>query len=134
MVEKLAIGRFGRVKVGRRYLFCNQCIGWAKAEVMRLREQSQQAGPSQQPAVAFQQAGIVQQHGVMQQSFHAQPHYSPVSDPEGSHSTPEPFNMQMFSQENIIGARLANPNDSPIHLGASQLHICMMFASNLFDC
>lgn len=130
MVEKLAIGRYGRTKLGRRYLFCNQCINWGKAEVLRLREQERlhQAGPSHQ-AVSFQHGGIIQHHGALQQSVHAQPHYSPVSDPEGSRSTPEPFNMnQMYTQENLIGARLANPNDSPIHLGTGKCISILRFS------
>lgn len=137
MVEKLAIGRYGRTKLGRRYLFCNQCINWGKSEVLRLREEERlhQAGPSHQSgplhqAVSFQHGGIIQHHGALQQSVvHAQPHYSPVSDPEGSHSTPEPFNMnQMYTQENLIGARLANPNDSPIHLGTGKCISTLRFS------
>lgn len=116
MVQKLAI-HLGQGKLGRKYLFCDQCIAWGKEQVMRLREQSQPAGLSQQPVQQLQQ-----QHVVLQPLLadHSQPHYSPVSDPEGSHSTPEPFNMQLYSQQSRIGARLANPNDSPLHSGADK--------------
>lgn len=108
MVQKLAI-YFRHGKLGRKYLFCDQCIGWAKGEVKKIHEQSQQ-------------------HGALQPSDHSQPHYSPVSDPEGSHSTPDPFNMQQYqTQESRIGARLANPNDSPIHLGTG-IHTCYLHA------
>lgn len=82
---------------------------------------SPQPGPSQQPGSPppqpgpSQQPDIVQQSSVPQYLNLTQPHYSPISDPEGSVSTPEPFNMPLIRQEDIIGARLANPNDSPIH-------------------
>lgn len=119
MVQKLA-NHFGHGKLGRKYLFCDKCIGWGKIEVIRLRELTQPAGPSQQPGQLQQQQQQQQPVVVFQSADHSQPHYSPVSDPEGSHSTPEPFNVQLYSQQSRIGARLANPNDSPIHLGADR--------------
>lgn len=129
-VQELAT-HFGHGKLGRKYLFCVQCIGWAKGEVTKRYEQLQTAGPSQQPDQS-QQLGALQPSGQLQPEVaFCQPHYSPVSDPE--HSTPEPFNMQLYSQESRIGARLANTNDSPIHLGAdehmlfSSLSICSIF-------
>lgn len=119
MVQKLA-NHFGHSKLGRKYLFCDKCIGWGKIEVIRLRELTQPAGPSQQPGQLQQQQQQQQPVVIFQPADHSQPHYSPVSDPEGSHSTPEPFNVQLYSQQSRIGARLANPNDSPIHLGADR--------------
>lgn len=83
----------------RNYLFCSKCIDWAKAEVFRLRERP----PPQS----------------------SNPQYSPISEAEAgaSRSTPDPFNEvdPMIDNDpmmsNVIAHRLANPTDSPIHLG-----------------
>lgn len=82
----------------RNHLFCNKCIGWAKNEVLRLRER-----PPPPPQ--------------------SNPQYSPISDAEASRSTPDPFNEALVNDvmfpdgSSIIANRLANPTDLPIHLG-----------------
>lgn len=86
----------------RNYLFCNKCIDWAKTEVLRLRERVPQ-----------------------------NPQYSPISQSSeagASRSTPDPFSeamndpmndpmMEAHNNYSIVGQRLANPTDSPLHLG-----------------
>lgn len=83
---------YGKFKRGS--LFCDKCIGWAKAEVMRLREQPQQAASYHQPPIQQQ--------------------YSPISETGGSRSTPDPYILPLVAPDDNVGSRLANPNASPI--------------------
>lgn len=116
---------------GRSYLFCNVCIGWAKEERKKRKQaiMSQQSGTVQssglvQPEIGFC-SSLVQPTDHVQPTGLAQPppqplpviqqQYSPISEP--SPDTPEPFNMPLLTAADVIGARLANPNDSPIHGG-----------------
>lgn len=86
----------------RNYLFCNICIGWAKSEVLRLQERRSSQNPPENPQ------------------------YSPISEPGANRDTPDPFSEAMVDPINdpmmmethsVIGKRLANPTDSPLHLG-----------------
>lgn len=100
---------------GRKYLFCEKCIGWAKMELMKLREQSQPTGTLEQP-ISSQQPGAAQQPSPQQQ-------YSPISETGGNRNTPVPFNMPHITTHDLIGARLANPHDSPIHLNGNFIRL-----------
>lgn len=119
MVQKLA-NLLGNGPVARKNIFCYNCIAWAKAERSKLQLQLK-------PTVASEAPAPSQQHVALQSVVHSRPHYSPVSDPEASHSVPESFSAQLYqSQECRIGARLANPHDSPIHSGTGK-HILSSF-------
>lgn len=78
----------------RNYLFCNNCIDWARQEVMKLREQSR-----------------------------PNPRHSPISESGGNRSTPDPFAMTdshhqlIIQSDNIVAQRLAGQTESPVHLG-----------------
>lgn len=87
----------------RNYLFCSKCIDWAKVEILKSRDQMPQ-----------------------------KPHYSPISEASANRSTPDPFNEVMIGPVNdgmlddVVGQRLANQSESPLHLGYREytIYLC----------
>lgn len=99
---------------GRNYLYCNVCIGWAKAERLKRFEAGTLHRTIQQsdPVLPLSLPPELLSDDAFPQADQQQ--YSPISEPDAD--APEPTHM--LPRSNAIGERLAHHTfDPPIYPG-----------------